>query len=249
MRRYEESRMRREEELLKWYIKVLQAREAAEERKRICPLRNRESPKKGQFDAAPVDGLCRRCVLLLAGGRKTAWPGKRRAREEEKQRKEEERKKKRHKAEPDGWKEADVPRPKQRAEPVEELSPLDDDETELDRLLAGAPAVVAPEQETELDRLCAWSDDEGKTPHAQPKQRARHDKKSPTSDATEPPSDEATEPPSEPRSQEEVELEPTSMVDSEGEAAAAENLLVTTARPKMRARPGKSKEDTSAVLW
>ena len=41
----------------------------------ICPLRNRESPKKGQFDAAPVDGLCRRCVLLLAGGRKTAWPG------------------------------------------------------------------------------------------------------------------------------------------------------------------------------
>ncbi|CAJ1372403.1 unnamed protein product [Effrenium voratum] len=107
------------------------------------------------------------------------------------------------------------------------------------------------EQETELDRLCAGSD-EG-VPSARPKQRARPEPKPEDTD-TEPPTedaDDATEPPSEEeqrRKDDDIELEPTSMVDSEAEAAAeAAALQVPCARPKQRARPAmKSVEEIEA---
>jgi len=279
-RKYEESRMKREEELQRWFMKVLEARDAAEQRKQVREEeRKRKEEKMRRWEE---DRMAREET-------RQRREEKRRVREEERHRKEEHRKKKRHKPDGDGdaWKEADVAgwaaasvgedphqvfpsaRPKQRAKrgPSPPLEP--DDETDLDRLLAGtfveAPKVQgrskalakpaqrllppSEEQETELDRLCASSPEAG-APRTRPKQRAKPPPVSRDGDDTEPPSeDDATEPPSDEDAKEaEVELEPTSMVDTEAEseAAPAEPLQVPSARPKQRARPAKSAEELYA---
>jgi len=160
-------------------------------------------------------------------------------------------------------------RAKARAEPSPPLEP--DDETDLDRLLAGtlleAPkaqsrskAAAKPtqrfqptkERETELDRLCASSPDKAGLPSTRPKQRAKPPAVPRQEDTdTEPPSDadDATEPPSDDDAKKaDVEAEPTSMVDTEGdtEASEPEPAQVPSARPKVRARPMKSAEELYA---
>ncbi|CAE7732361.1 unnamed protein product [Symbiodinium sp. CCMP2592] len=248
-RKYEESRMKREEELQRWFMKVLEARDAAEQRKQVREEeRKRKEEKMRRWEE---DRMAREET-------RQRREEKRRVREEERHRKEEHRKKKRHKPDGDGdaWKEADVAgwaaasvgedphqvfpsaRPKQRAKrgPSPPLEP--DDETDLDRLLAGtfveAPKVQgrskalakpaqrllppSEEQETELDRLCASSPEAG-APRTRPKQRAKPPPVSRDGDDTEPPSeDDATEPPSDEDAKEAEELEPTSMVDTEAPA-------------------------------
>lgn len=322
MRRYEESRMRREEELQRWLVKVIAARKAAEEKRKHRQeesLRKEEKMRRWEEDRMLREELRQR------------KEEKKRQRDSERLKREDEKMKKRKKTGlddgADAWQDIDVAgwaatpeepgvgtqahhvpsaRPKQRARasaPAAPDLPADgDEETDLDRLLAGSddPAPLPPEpprrrfheapppppqvpsarpkqraqpalpvrrqeEDTELDRLPRASADQGRrardVPSARPKQRAarvpetKHqqdgeDTEPPTaSDDTEPPTDDERlkKPAAEP-----VELEPTSMVDSEDEEV--QNVLrsakaatgVPSARPKQRARTGKSAEELEA---